>query len=114
MSKPEPSDTIEVPVPFTGGKTVKFTGANVFFVLLILAIGFLAFSRLERIQDEVDKLRQELIEMKKEINCKLDLDIYMYGRPPEQFKMRDMPRDLFTCLPSWVGEQQIAPKPGEK
>src|SRR5262245_52792277 len=103
MSKPEPTDTIEIPIPFTGGKTAKFSGIAVFYVLLIMAIGGLLFWQMARIHDEIRDSRGE-------INCKLDLDIYMYGRPPEQFKMRDMPRQLFGCLPQWVGEQQIAPE----
>src|SRR5262245_8436578 len=104
-------DTITIPIPGTG-KSIQFTGFNVFVVLLILAGSFLAFSQLGRLHDEIEKLRGDLVVTAREINCKLDLDIYMYGRPPEQFKMRDMPRDLFTCLPKWVGEgqQQIAPR----
>jgi len=111
LSKPE-SEAIEIPIPGSGGKVVKFTGANVFFVLLILAIGYLAFNQLGQVHDEIQKLREELVARSKEFNCKLDLDIYMYGRPPEQFRMRDMPRGLFDCLPKWVGETpetQIAP-----
>jgi hypothetical protein len=109
MSKQEPpSDSIEVPIPGTG-KSIRFTGTNVFFALLIIVVGYLLFDQLRGIHDEMEKRRSELHgaldTMRKEINCKLDLDIYMYGRPPETFQMRDMPRDLFRCLPEWVGKQ---------
>jgi len=115
MSKPEPSEAIEIPIPWTG-KTVRFSGAMVFIVLLILAAGFLSFSQLGQIHDEIERLRADLVAAAREVNCKLDLDIFMYGRPPERFNMRDMPRDLFGCLPKWVGDtgQQIAPREPEK
>ena len=119
MSKPEAErDSIEIPIPFIG-KSAKFSGptvvAIVFFAILNLGVAFIFYNQLNSIHDEIEKLRQDLIVTAREVNCKLDLDIYMYGRPPDQFRMRDMPRDLFTCLPKWVGEgqQQIAPRPRE-
>src|SRR5262245_32594531 len=109
----EPSDSIEVPIPFIG-KSAKFTGASVFYILLAPVVSFFFFTQLRQIHDEIEKLRSDLAVTAREVNCKLDLDIYMYGRPPEQFRMRDMPRDLFTCLPKWVGDQQLAPKSDAK
>ena len=115
MSKPEPpDDLIRVPIPGTG-KAVEFTGFNVFVMLMILAGSYLAFSQLNNVRDELEKLRADLLVVSREVNCKLDLDIYMYGRPPESFRMRDMPAGLFQCLPKWVGEgQHIAPRGEEK
>ena len=113
MSKNEPTDLIRVPIPGTG-KAVEFSGFNVFVMLLILSGSYVAFSQLRSVHDELEKLRGDLIVVAREVNCKLDLDIYMYGRPPEKFQMRDMPAGLFQCLPKWVGEQQLAPQKEEK
>ena len=102
MSKPEESDTIEVPIPGTS-KSAKFTGATVFYSLLILVIGFILFYQLGAIQENISSMR-------KDISCKLDLDIYLYTRPQDQFRLREMPRDLFSCLPKWVGAPEVLDK----
>ena len=114
MSQSEPPpDLIRVPIPGTN-RAVEFSGFNVFVMLLIMAGSYVAFSQLRSVHDELEKLRADLLVVSREVNCKLDLDIYMYGRPPEKFQMRDMPAGLFKCLPSWVSEQQIAPRKEEK
>src|SRR5262249_17920808 len=103
MAEPERVDSIEIPIPGTG-KTVPFNGGMVFLVLWILAGAYVGFYQLGQVHEALEKLRADLASTAAGVNCKLDLDIYMYGRPPEQFKMRDMPRQLFSCLPEWVGE----------
>src|SRR5262252_1689239 len=102
MSKPEPADLIELPVPFSGGKSVRFSGAMVFFALLNLGIAYLYYDQLRGIHGALQELA-----------CSLQLDMYMYTRTPENVRLYDMPRSLFTCLPEWLKEQpnqQIAPQ----